>query len=172
MNIEEQCRLLYRQAFKDPDTDFENKLFKYCFKYCKVAKVENEVVSMLFALPCTIKMLNKSLKAYYIYSLSTFEKYRGQGFASKLVNSLKEESDCVLFLKPTTNSLINFYKGLGFDCFKASLHETCGAVAIPNRDFLSTALGETEVNEIIYTAMYYYKEKLDLENLYFPHTMD
>ena len=173
MYVEKQCRRLYREAFNDPDTDFENKLFKHCFKYCRVVKVGDEVASMLFALPCILEMDCKSLKAYYIYSLSTFEKYRGQGFASRLVNSLKLESDRVLFLKPTTDSLIGFYKKLGFDCFKASLHETCGAVAVPDSDFLSVALGETDENDgIIYTAMYYYKEKLNLDNLYFAHTMN
>ena len=54
------CRMLYRQAFCDPDTKFEDKLFKNCFSYCKTHEENGHTVSMLFA-------AKKVKKAPYIY---------------------------------------------------------------------------------------------------------
>jgi len=173
MNTEEQCRNIYRDAFNDPDTEFENKLFKHCFKYSKVINNGNEVAAMLFALPCTIKTSEKSFNAYYIYAAATLKKYRGQGFMKRLIQSLQIESDSVLFLKPASHDLIKFYEKLGFVEFSASLHDTGNALVVPDDDFKATADELIdENNEALYTAMYYYKEKLNLNNLWFPYTME
>ena len=55
MSINE-CREIYREAFGS-DGEFENRLFTYCFKYCRTLSIGGKTASMLFALPSSVMLL-------------------------------------------------------------------------------------------------------------------
>ena len=51
---EKECREIYREAFRDPDDQFENRLFSLCGEYCRTLMRDGRTAAMLFALPCRI----------------------------------------------------------------------------------------------------------------------
>lgn len=158
------CKNLYHNIFGD-DTAFEDELFDTCFKYCKCIKKDGKIVSFCFALPCEIQ----GKQAVYIYALATDENYRGQGYAKQLIEKIKAESDATLILRPTDESLFEFYEKLGFQKFTATNNQNA---------FKLTPVGEfAEISEKYkeksgnFTAMYLSDKPQDFENLYFPYSM-
>lgn len=169
---EKECRAIYREAFCDPDTEFENRLFSLCGKYCRTFLCGGKTAAMLLALPCEIFTQREKIKAFYIYAAATKRIYRGCGYMSRLINSLKDE-DIPLFLKPADDGLTAFYERLGFKTFSASTFEIKNACrAVPTGGFKALAGTEKTHQNYEYTAMYYYKKSLELDNMYFPYIMD
>jgi len=165
LSKEDRLQQIYNSAFGEEDNSFQKALFKKCFKYCKYLEKDGRIVSMCFALPC--KIGDKAAK--YIFAVTTPEEFRGNGYASELINKIKAESDCVLLLRPVNESIIGFYKALGFCEFAAT--------NIPN-DFSVKPLAEFEDLSKEYketkgefTAMYFSNQKQNLENVYFPFSM-
>lgn len=120
MNTEAICRSLYRQAFHDPDTSFENLLFSDCFGYCKIAYLNSVPASMLFALPCEIVWRDEKLSAEYIYAAATHKKHRNKGLMSELIKKTVSDKSKIYFLRPATDSLTAFYEKLGFKAVKTN----------------------------------------------------
>lgn len=164
------CRLIYRQAFCDPDTVFEDKLFKNCFSYCKTCEEKGRTVSMLFALPCDIRLGETLKNAVYIYAAATLKEYRKRGYMTRLIETVKNSSDLV-FLVPEKEELIPFYKKLGFCEFKASTYKQCNKCVEPKGGFIPLSVGEKEKSEYEFRAMYRSDGKLSLDGLYFPFLM-
>lgn len=167
---EQDCRLIYREAFCDPDTEFEDKLFKNCFKYCRVKKADGKTVSMLFALPCELFDGEKREEAVYIYAAATLASYRGKGFMTELIDSLKSEGK-TLFLVPADDGLIPFYKRCGFKKFTAFTFKKCEKYAAPIREFVPLSNGEKAQGEYSFTAIYCSDGIRHLDGLYFPFSM-
>lgn len=168
---EKECRTIYREAFCDPDTEFENRLFSLCGKYCRAYLCGEKTAAMLLALPCEIFTERERIKAFYIYAAATKKIYRGCGYMSRLINSLKDE-DIPLFLKPADDGLAAFYERLGFKTFSASTGEISACRAVPTGGFKILSKTEKTQEKYKYTAMYYYKNSLKLDNMYFPYIMD
>lgn len=168
---EKECRAIYREAFCDPDTDFENRLFSLCGKYCRTLLSGEKTAAMLFALPCEICTEKEKTKAFYIYAAATKRIYRGNGYMSRLIEQLKGE-EIPLFLKPADGGLTAFYKKLGFKTFNASTAEITACRAYPSGGFKALAKTEKAKENFKFTAMYYYKKRLELDNMYFPYIMD
>ena len=168
---EKECRAIYREAFRDPDTEFENRLFSLCGKYCRTYLCGEKTAAMLLALPCEIFTEQEKIKAFYIYAAATKRIYRGSGYMSRLINSLKDE-DIPLFLKPADSGLSAFYEKLGFKAFSASTGKINICRAVPTGGFKALAQTEKTQENLKYTAMYYYKRCLELDNMYFPYIMD
>lgn len=158
------CREIYHEAFAE-ESDFENKFFKVCKDHCKRLKVNGETVAIAFTLPCKIGERD----ALYLFALATDKKHRKKGYMAKLIEEIKAENDCVLILRPASEELIQYYKKFGFRAFTASNEEKEPEV-IPLEGFARIA-DEYRENGGSYTAMYYYKEELDLEGLCFPYSM-
>ena len=159
------CKDIYHKNFGEEDNSFEDQLFDGCFKYCRYLEHNGKIVSMCFALPCEIR--NK--KALYIFGVVTDENYRSQGFATKLLEQIKKETDAILILRPVDSNLISFYEKLGFKEFTAT--------NIPN-DLCLTPCGEFaqmaeeyKQSSGSFTAMYLSDKDENLENLYFPYSM-
>lgn len=168
---EKECRELYREAFEDPNTEFEDRLFSLCGKYCRTLTLNGKTVSMLFALPCEIHSEGKILNGFYIYAAATAREHRGNGCMSRLINSLKCDG-ALLFLKPADKELVGFYERLGFKPFTASRDLANDCRALPKDGFYMLSDSEKSENTGSYTAMYYGDGEIRLDGMYFPYTMD
>ncbi len=165
------CINLYKQAFGSDEPDFETALFDNCFECCRYIKQGETIIAMAFLLPCTLKTENQTTDAFYIFAAATDLKYRNMGYMSKLIEDFKL-CDKPLFLRPANDSLIEFYKRLGFSPIKA---KKCEAIPYlkPRSSFkeLANLFYEDATGEE-YTAMYFCKDTITLESLNFIYTME
>ena len=164
-----QCRALYRQAFGDDEPEFEKALFDNCFKYCKFISENEKIVSMLFLMPTVLKTEVYNLNCGYIYAAATLKECRGKGYMSRLIKEIG--NNIPLFLKPANDSLIKFYKNLGFKTVSAE-KSTDFPMLCPAEDFLTLAeLFPDDENKEKYIAMYFAKD-IKIEKLNFIQTME
>lgn len=168
---ENECREIYREAFNDPDTSFENLLFGLCGQYCRFEMCGDKTAAILFALPCRIMCGEKSTDAFYVFAAATKREYRKMGYMSRLIESLKAEG-VPLFLKPADSGLIKFYEKLGFTVFTARRTEPADCSALPDGGFKELCRNFKDTNTESYTAMYFGPDNLKPENMYFPYTME
>lgn len=168
---EKECREIYREAFKEPDTSFEDLLFGLCGQYCRFEMCGDKTAAILFALPCRIMCGEKSTDAFYVFAAATKREYRKMGYMSRLIESLKAEG-VPLFLKPADTGLIKFYEKLGFTVFTARRTEPADCSALPEGGFKELCRNFKDTNTESYTAMYLGPDNLKPENMYFPYTME
>lgn len=168
---ENECREIYREAFNDPDTSFEDLLFGLCGQYCRFEMCGDKTAAILFALPCRIMCGEKSTDAFYVFAAATKREYRKMGYMSRLIESLKAEG-VPLFLKPADSGLIKFYEKLGFTIFTARRTEPADCSALPDGGFKELCRNFKDTNTESYTAMYFGPDNLKPENMYFPYTME
>lgn len=168
---EQECRLIYREAFSDPDTEFENALFLHCFRYVKTVEEAGRVVSLLFALPCVIKSGGKITDAVYLYAAATKKEERGKGYMRRLLDSVKREGKTA-FLVPATKELIGFYETCGFSAFLATTVPTARASVTPTGGFANLTEGNKETKRERFTAMVDSETPSEWEDLYFPYRME
>ena len=159
-------REIYRESF-GLDEDFETELFKAPIK---TLKIEGQTLSQLFLLPCNIVKNGKPYKAQYIYAVSTKKDSRKKGYMEKLLNSVLRETDNILILRPSNESLIRYYKKFGFSEFSATDGENTELFLEPLVIFKSLADLEGETNEGNLTLMAQ-NSPFDLSGLSFPYTM-
>lgn len=167
MSINE-CMEIYREAF-GTDKDFENRLFSTCAEYRKTLCINGKTVSMLFALPCNIHNGGMIIPAYYIFAAATKKEFRGKGYMSRLINSLK--TDSLLFLKPADAPLFKFYEKLGFKRFEISADENSPIYAEPTNGFARLILSEKPIPTDC-AALYKHKKTADIGGMYFPYLME
>lgn len=167
---EKECRLIYREAFCDPDTEFEDKLFRNCFKYCRTAEKDGQTAAMLFALPCELYDGNEAEEAVYIYGAATLKALRGRGYMTELINSLRQDGK-MQFLVPADERLVPFYEKCGFKKFTAFTFKRCDKYAAPIKEFIPLSVGERASGEYGFTAMYRSDRARFLDGLYFPFSM-
>lgn len=168
---EKECREIYREAFKDPDTSFEDLLFGLCGQCCRFEMCGDKTAAILFALPCRIMCGEKSTDAFYVFAAATKREYRKMGYMSRLIESLKAEG-VPLFLKPADTGLIKFYEKLGFTVFTARRTEPADCSALPEGGFKELCRNFKDTNTESYTAMYLGPDNPKPENMYFPYTME
>lgn len=100
---------LWREAFGDSREEVEFFLNRCKNKACLCLKENDTLLSMLFLVDCQID--GESYK--YIYAVSTPEKYRKNGYSTKLLTyCLNKYKNLVLI--PGDNSLAEFYINRGF----------------------------------------------------------
>lgn len=167
---ETALRAIYREAFNDADTGFEDKLFEYCKEYIYSAEYGGETAAMLFALPCRLINGISETDAVYIYAAATLEKHRGKGIMSSIINKLKKNTDAFIFLKPADAGLTDFYKKLGFKEISASA--SARTRILPSGGFAELAGCGIAPEHDAYTAMYYCKNEIKFKNICFEYTME
>lgn len=165
------CREIYRQAFCDENSEFEDNLFSLCYKYCKTLNIEGNPVSMLFSLPCNLVENGQKTDAFYIYAAATLENHRGKGYMQKLINNVLNCNDAFFFLRPSTDSLIEFYRKLGFKEVKTSLKNSSCPKIYPKENFDKLINTGIECDKTDFVLMYY-KEQKELYNLNFSYSME
>lgn len=169
MTQKEICYKIYSQEFGDDI--FAKELFNSCYKYCHCYKVNDEIVSIVFLLPCEIYNNKERYDAKYVFAVTTVKQYRGKGYMSKLLNSVYDENQ-IYFLKPQNPTLVGFYKKLGYNEFKAKRSREGEKYVLPCSEFLNLANKYTEFTNENYLSMYKYKNNINLENLSFAYTME
>ena len=93
-----ELRMIYREAFQDENTDFEDMLFQNCSEYIIDINDKGETASMLFALPCNFFSSSGEIKAIYIYAAATKKAYRSKGYMARLLNKVKEENALIFLM--------------------------------------------------------------------------
>ncbi len=118
MTLKEQGKQLYKTAFPSDPNGFINDFFDRFFqKSCRFILKDGKIASMLFLLPCELKIKEKSYPAAYLYAAATLPEYRGQGLMSELIEQAKLETvekGTALITKPASESLYGYYAKFGF----------------------------------------------------------
>ncbi len=118
MTLKEQAIQLYKTAFPTDSDEFINSLFsKYFNDNLFYLLLDGKVVSMLFLIPCELKMFEQKYPAAYLYAAATLPQYRGQGLMTKLINRIKKETvenGVALITKPANKGLYDYYAKFGF----------------------------------------------------------
>lgn len=166
---ETECRDIYRKSFCDPDTSFEDLLFKHCFKYCNTLEVDGKTVSMLFALPVTLKTEVYETDGVYIYAAATAAESRGKGYMHKLLEKVKAKNDLII-LRPANDDLIKYYEKFGFKTVLSNVNSNTAVTPEGGYSKLVTAANLKPEKES-YTSMYYSKNGIDINNIYLPFSM-
>lgn len=169
MNEKEICYKIYSDEFGDDE--FAKELFDGCYKYCKTLKVNDNIVAIVFLLPCEIVCGDTHYNAKYVFAVTTKKDERNKGYMSKLLNSVYNENE-IYFLKPVNDSLVDFYKKLDYIKFTAKKSRAGENYVILCDEFLILANKYADFSGNDYTLMYRYKEDVNLKNLNFAYTME
>ncbi len=116
-----QLKKLWQSIFLE-DSSVIDSFFENIFDCAvtPVIKIDGEIVSSLFMLPCNIGEYNGKC----IYCAMTKYAYRGKGYMKKLLDFsydyCKNNGFDFLFLVPAEKSLFNYYKDCGFVNFGIS----------------------------------------------------
>ena len=140
------ARKLYNQTFGISE-GFDDQLFNL-FSHCIRYVTEGEqVVSMLFELPCALVTEKESIPACYIYAVATHPLYRGKGLATQLIDQTCAAHKLVL-LRPIEESLISFYGKMGFEPYTAlDKSEKEGAYILPTEKLQLLCEDDTPTEE-------------------------
>ncbi len=170
MTDRERCLEIYHEAFGIAE-EFDKLFFDYYFDNTETLCVDGEIVSMLFKIPCTVKLGDCEQKAYYIYAVATDKRYRGKGLMSQLINKCCNEEDALYFLKPVKESLIAFYENVGFYCVDAIRQGSADAVVVTHKNHqrLSAMCDHPADN---YTLMMRGTPKREIKKICFKDTLE
>jgi len=168
LDIKKECYKLYCDEFGEDE--FSIRLFDKCFKYCKWYEVNGKPVSILFLFPCRIEIQNNIYNAKYIFAVTTDKEYRNRGYMKKMLSELDIKE--ILFLKPSSDSLIDYYNKLGFKVFNATEKRVGDKKVVLSDDFYNFAKDYEVNSKFSYKAMYKFSKEINLNNLYFPYTME
>jgi len=168
MSIKDLCYKIYCDEFGEDA--FSKILFDKCFNCCKYLLIDGEPVSILFLLPCDIKIENKIVSAKYVFAVTTAAEHRAKGYMSALINQLEDSE--LLFLKPSDAKLFNYYERFGFKTFEATRERVGDKSVILKNEFLSLAKSFPDEDEEKYIAMYRNCEDIDLNGLSFFYTLE
>ncbi len=164
--VREQCFAIYRAAFGNFG-EFDERLFDLFFSYCRYIKSNNEVAAMLFALPCTLVLDGERYPCSYIYAAATAEKFRSQGYMTRLLKMLSG----TLLLKPASESLVNFYAERGFSVVPAVYRRMGERRVEVSDDYAALAYGGVD-NGGEFTAMIKSDLPLNTDGICFAYTME
>ena len=160
-----ECRKIYKDAFGE-SKEFDDILFCDFFKYCHYLKIDNQVVSMLFAFPVNFKNGYEEGQGFYIYGVATDKDKRGKGYMARLINSLEGD---FFVLKPVNESVVKFYEKTGFKCVNTNLKNNEKLLELGEEFYVLTALCEQEKEN--FTLMYKSKEDISFDDVSFLDTM-
>ena len=116
-----QLEKMWQSIFLE-DTAVVESFFKSIFDatVTPVIKIDDEIVSSLFLLPCKIGKFNGKC----VYCAMTKYSYRGKGYMKELLdfsyNYCIENGFPFLFLVPAEKSLFDYYENCGFSKFGIS----------------------------------------------------
>ena len=114
-SIQPALKQIWKECFGDADAYidfyFNNRFTdKNMLVYC----IGKEPVSMLSLLPVTLHDGDNRLAAAYIYGVATTPKYRGHGYAGRLLAEAYHREKKPLLLQPADEKLSEYYKARGF----------------------------------------------------------
>ena len=111
----EQIKELWEVCFGDEasyiDFYLENRMTD---SNMLVLHEDGKIVSMASFLPVRYEHNGEETDARYVYAVATLPKYRGRGYASKILSFAKEHYGQPLLLAPAGEELMGYYERLGF----------------------------------------------------------
>ena len=111
----EQIKELWEVCFGDEasyiDFYLENRMTD---SNMLVLHEDGKIVSMASFLPVRYEHNGEETAARYVYAVATLPKYRGRGYASKILSFAKEHYGQPLLLAPAGEELTGYYERLGF----------------------------------------------------------
>lgn len=123
------CRELFELAFGDGNRAFGDLFFATYAPDClRVIEEDGNLKSMLFSIPYDLQTEKGVVSARYLYAVATAPKARGQGYAGALLRR-EIEQGVPVFLRPSSPSLFDFYKRVGFTPFSPILEQNGVAYA-------------------------------------------
>ena len=137
INDKKELSSLWQMTFLEDSAIIEN-FFENIFPtvVTPVIKIDGEIVSSLFLLPCRIGDFNGKC----VYCAMTKYAHRGKGYMKQLLDFsydyCKENNLDFLFLVPAEKSLFDYYKKCGFDDFGISRCYTFDDISPITRDNL------------------------------------
>ncbi len=155
MNLKEQAINLYLSGFPEDGIEFAKEFTERFFENnCTYIAEENRLVSMLYMFDCALFADNQKTPAYYVYAVVTDPEFRGKGYMRKLMDKAREKATQTgkgaLIIKPSSESLFNFYEKLGFK------------TAFYFNEYEHTKLTNEEQNLSFVTAKQYNKKREEL----------
>lgn len=170
IDFKNQCIEIYNKAFGE-DASFTERLFNICKANCRYVLEGETVVSICFLLPCEIVKGNEKQDFYYIFAVATREEFRGKGYMRKLFESVENETDLPLILRPANENLVALYSKFGFEKITANALDRGICELLPKDEFEILAKDSAEEEKEPFTVMIKGCEAEKFENLYFPFSM-
>lgn len=171
MDIKKELELIYCEAFGTEDSEFRKFLFGNCFNSCRYLVENEKAVAELFAFECELKSNGEFIPSIYIYAAATLKSERKKGLMSSLLENVKKEfPNHFLFLRPATDSLINYYSRFGFKTIPAKSEISNNNFIIPIGD-LKALTENIKPNGESFTLMYYYSKEIN-ETINFLYSME
>ena len=138
INDKKELSSLWQMTFLE-DCQVIEYFFEHIFKdvVTPVIKIDGEIVSSLFLLPCSIG----KFKGKCVYCAMTKYSHRGKGYMKDLLDFsydyCKENGFDFLFLVPAETSLFDYYAKCGFEKFGIARTYTFDNTTPENREKLN-----------------------------------
>lgn len=112
---EEAIRDIWKQSFGDEDDYISFYLdHRMTEENMLIIKEDGKTVSMASFLPVQYLHEGAYIDARYVYAVATLPKYRGRGYARKIMEYARALYEQPLLLAPAEESLITYYEKIGF----------------------------------------------------------
>lgn len=110
---------IWKACFDDSE-DYINCFYRENFGRIKVLlyEADGKPVSMVNIFDAVIVSKEAEQPARFLYAVGTLSKYRKKGYMSALIKHITKEADengQAVFLKPASNSLVDYYRKFGFN---------------------------------------------------------
>ena len=161
---------IYKESFEE-SLQFEEKLFCKGLEFVEYLEDGGAVKSILFLLPCTLVTEKMQIPAKYIFAAATKSTDRKKGYMEKLLERVKNENEDLLFLRPASKRLEEYYGRVGFKSFVGTSSETNVKIK-PSEimEYLSEGITEEQGREFV--LMYSYKNEIDIDKVSFIYSME
>lgn len=168
MSVREQCRKIYSAAFGETPV-FDDLLFETYFDCCRYVMAGKQTAAMLFLLPCLAVIDGVERPARYLYAAATAPECRGQGHMTRLLRQVCAEDE-LIFLKPASDSLTDFYARRGFRRVRAVPDGGKDRIVTDARFAALADLCKPETQD--YTLMYHSLRPCVIDQLCFADTLE
>lgn len=155
----EDLKSLWQACFPDDDA-YIDFYFNNCFlpSRVRVIRSEGRVVCMVHVLPAKLVMASREYDCAYVYAVATLPQERGKGLMSILLENCedyaKKQGLSALVLVPSTPSLFEFYKKLGYKIF-TDTYFASSVVSLPIKRTSFFSISADQYGEMRKNAPYF-----------------
>ncbi|MDE7413588.1 MAG: GNAT family N-acetyltransferase [Muribaculaceae bacterium] len=129
--LKQQMKELWKANFHDSD-EYIDLVFDAYFdpEYIEYEEKDGRVIASVLAIPYTFGNDNYTINSLYLCGLSTYNKYRGMGIMTGLMQRIEErmyrKGYAFLFLIPASGGLRRYYNDRGYidGFYRSPLHYT------------------------------------------------
>lgn len=170
MNRKQELTEIYTLAF-GVNENFDERLFDKGFECCRYIVEDGRAVSMAFLFPCSIKTLEGSHDALYLYAAATHPEYKKRGLMTRVLEFAKTEEKVVI-LRPANAELVEFYKKRGFTEIKGIGNNSEKPYVEAGEILKSVSEGWTGDSDDEFCLMIYSPHEIEIQKLGFIYSME